>query len=878
MNLFKKLSQRMQNHSVKGVKAIGWLFIAFYLALILPCGYLVWTAYDQLKWESFHQTRQNALVLSQTISRPVVDWIERESERSILDYFYQSEQGQSAIAQQPLPRADNSLVGYFQIDSSGQFSTPWLPQNLSNQVENIANLQLKQALHIKLFDLVNQIQSTSAPSRQVNKLSQDPRSLSIKTSNSTALAEQSKPTAPAASIAGDFNDFSPSKEREQPKLNEQSINKRDNESADAAESALSEQESLADAAINVENIASQLAVDSNRAPIKNQQVTTTTSRPNLYESFQQAAPAEQEIAQTNLGQVQQLKQEQSYIERSKQAAQRVSSSKMKANEEKKRAMNNQLAAKAKKQKQEDSQNAALLKQQAEQFSRAAKPEATSQAKTERVETLEEGSGQELDELTADTTSRTYSLEGKSAEGVSAKGGSAEKKSANDSATKDNDVYLPHSTAPQQRQSQAHSDKIESLALQKNRIAAFNTQHTPLEIQFLSDTHLAFFRKVTYQGNDYIQGFIVNTQRFFEQYFGHYYYQDSLSEHGDLLIAYNNNVIKAFTQQMGLYAGEESASNRSSLDYRSRSEYALPEATLLSEYGLNGILKDFSLVYTIRALPPLAASSSILSIGGFLILMLTMSCWLMYAFTVKKIKLSLQQQNFVAAVSHELKTPLTSIRMYGEMLQQGWADQEKRQSYYQYIVDESERLSRLINNVLQLAKLSNKNLELNLKPIKATEIIDLLKSRIAQQVKAADIDLEINVASECQQISVNADSDALLQVLINLIDNSIKFCHPEDLKRIVISISKTDKRLIISVRDFGPGIEKSQLNKVANLFYRAEDEMTRKTVGTGIGLSLVKQLVEAMEGSLKLENAQPGLSAQVSLPVYAPSFSSGSVSD
>ena len=89
---------------------------------------------------------------------------------------------------------------------------------------------------------------------------------------------------------------------------------------------------------------------------------------------------------------------------------------------------------------------------------------------------------------------------------------------------------------------------------------------------------------------------------------------------------------------------------------------------------------------------------------------------MYRLGVKQIRLTRQQQDFVSAVSHELKTPLTSIRMYGEILREGWADEEKKKTYYAYIHDESERLSRLISNVLQLARMTRNELRIDLKPV------------------------------------------------------------------------------------------------------------------------------------------------------------------
>ena len=119
---------------------------------------------------------------------------------------------------------------------------------------------------------------------------------------------------------------------------------------------------------------------------------------------------------------------------------------------------------------------------------------------------------------------------------------------------------------------------------------------------------------------------------------------------------------------------------------------------------------------------------------------------MYRFAVGQLRLARQQQDFVSAVSHELKTPLTSIRMYGEMLKAGWADEAKKQTYYDYIQSESERLSRLIDNVLQLARLTRSSHRIDAKSVRVTELLDLVRSKVATQVERAGF--ELRVAQRC----------------------------------------------------------------------------------------------------------------------------------
>ena len=127
----------------------------------------------------------------------------------------------------------------------------------------------------------------------------------------------------------------------------------------------------------------------------------------------------------------------------------------------------------------------------------------------------------------------------------------------------------------------------------------------------------------------------------------------------------------------------------------------------------------------------------------LVLVLVAGHYGIYRVGMQHIELAAQRSDFVSAVSHELKTPLTSIRMYGEMLREGWiTDEARRQSYYDFIFFESERLSRLIANVLQLARLTNHDAPLTLKEYSLHQLLDLVRSKVSTQVEAASFSLQI----------------------------------------------------------------------------------------------------------------------------------------
>ena len=206
-------------------------------------------------------------------------------------------------------------------------------------------------------------------------------------------------------------------------------------------------------------------------------------------------------------------------------------------------------------------------------------------------------------------------------------------------------------------------------------------------------------------------------------------------------------------------------------------------------------------------------------------------------------------------------------MYGEMLKEGWADDEKRQGYYEFIHDESERLTRMIANVLQLAKITHNEPNFDLKPTKVGQLMGNIESKIANQVQRGGFALKFNRDSAADKAVIDIDEDCFAQIIINLVDNAIKFSKNAENKTIDISSKLTrDKQVQFTVRDHGPGIPKNQMKKIFRLFYRTESELTRETVGTGIGLAIVHQLTSAMKGKVDVLTAEPGAEFHISFPI------------
>lgn len=237
----------------------------------------------------------------------------------------------------------------------------------------------------------------------------------------------------------------------------------------------------------------------------------------------------------------------------------------------------------------------------------------------------------------------------------------------------------------------------------------------------------------------------------------------------------------------------------------------------------------------------------------------------YRSTRSQLKLANKRQDFVSAVSHELKTPLTAIRMYAELLQNSWvANEAKRQKYYGLIVSETERLSRLIQNVLNLSKLERGNWNIQLSKINPKAILDTFVATYTQNIEKNGFDL--TVSSDICNEELSLDKDAIMQILMNVVDNSLKFAKNAAYKMINLELRVTEHDVYFVVRDYGPGIPQKELSHVFEEFYRVGNEMTRTTAGTGIGLSMVKKLCDMMNMKIEIENAHPGLRTKLHLPL------------
>ncbi len=213
----------------------------------------------------------------------------------------------------------------------------------------------------------------------------------------------------------------------------------------------------------------------------------------------------------------------------------------------------------------------------------------------------------------------------------------------------------------------------------------------------------------------------------------------------------------------------------------------------------------------------------------------------------------QKTSFVSNVSHELKTPLTSIRMYAELLSEGRVkDPDKRKNYLQVIVAESQRLTRLVNNVLDFSRLEQGGKKYWPEKIDlAVYLNDLINSH-RLRIKEAGLELETSFPEA--KIVVQTDRDAIEQVLLNLIDNAIKYAGTGE--ELNISLKADNRNCEIRVEDRGPGIPEAHQDRIFEKFHRVDDSLTSKQ-GSGLGLSIALRLLKDLGGDLRYEPREGG---------------------
>ncbi len=229
----------------------------------------------------------------------------------------------------------------------------------------------------------------------------------------------------------------------------------------------------------------------------------------------------------------------------------------------------------------------------------------------------------------------------------------------------------------------------------------------------------------------------------------------------------------------------------------------------------------------------------------------------------------QRSNFVSNVSHELKTPLTSIRMYAELLSENRVkDEAQQKKYLGVIVDEAHRLTRLVNNVLTFSRLDKGKQPVNKTSVSLSDLIARIQLHAQPLLEDQACELQVVMDVILEDDEIESDADALEQVLWNLIDNAIKYGRPErpkpHLVKLYVNLQPT--MLEMRVEDQGPGLSAEIAKHVFDAFYRADNQLASPFAGTGIGLAIARGLMRELGGELSYKELDIGGCFVLSLPL------------
>src|SRR5438445_9976910 len=267
--------------------------------------------------------------------------------------------------------------------------------------------------------------------------------------------------------------------------------------------------------------------------------------------------------------------------------------------------------------------------------------------------------------------------------------------------------------------------------------------------------------------------------------------------------------------------------------------------------------------TLAAIGQRFVHTGYLILGG-LSLLLAGGIFLTYRNVSKEMALARLKSDFVSNVSHELRTPLSLIRLYAETLEMGRiTSPEKYQEYYQIIRKESERLTALINNILDFSRIEAGRKEYEFRETDLSALVRNTLESYRYQIEQNGFAFEENISGDIPPL--NVDREAIARSLLNLVNNALKYS--KDQKFIGVSLCRSNGRVKLEVQDRGIGIAAGEQDKIFEKFYRCGDPLVHNTKGSGLGLSLVRHIAQAHGGNVFVESVpEKGSKFTIALPI------------
>lgn len=227
------------------------------------------------------------------------------------------------------------------------------------------------------------------------------------------------------------------------------------------------------------------------------------------------------------------------------------------------------------------------------------------------------------------------------------------------------------------------------------------------------------------------------------------------------------------------------------------------------------------------------------------------------------RLDQMRKEFVADVSHELKTPITTIKSYAETLLHGDIDRESSTMFLSVIDEECDRMARIVTELLQLSNFDAKRVTWNKEDVDLNELIEKIYMKV--QMSVIDKNQTMDIDMKSGHIDLFIDRDALEQVLLNIITNAIKYT--DEGGHILLTTKREDENIVIDISDNGLGIPDEDLKRIFERFYRVDKARARELGGTGLGLPIAKHIVESHGGQIKIDSKyQVGTSVTITIPI------------
>ncbi len=375
-------------------------------------------------------------------------------------------------------------------------------------------------------------------------------------------------------------------------------------------------------------------------------------------------------------------------------------------------------------------------------------------------------------------------------------------------------------------------------------ASYQVEVDPLQSVLVDSAHAFVFRRIMLDNQIFRQGFVIDIEDFMNGLVTAHFTGQPMARFTHLHLAVQDGGRNVAELDAGSPVKRPS---RFSLNRTFPRPFDFLHATLVCEQ-----------------IPPAPGRRVLMLMAGLLAAIMFLGLLAIYRSSRAMMELSERRAGFVSSVTHELKTPLANVRMYIEMLEQGMAgDPERESEYFRVLGSESSRLTRLIDNVLEFSRLERKQRVAVMREGTFADVIREVRDIMDPRLREAGF-----AFSEETGLSgpFMYDRELMIQVLVNLMENSVKFGKDAPVREIALRVFQEDGEVKIRLSDTGPGIPRAALKKVFDDFYRVENTLTRSAGGTGIGLALVKKSVRAMGGTVSASNNKgPGCTITIRLP-------------